>query len=120
MTGALVNAQPMRTPLPPWYRRHLRRIAGALIAAAIVLAIGQFLVLPWLLHRRIVAALDEAGVKGVQFHVARATLWGSALSRAVAGENGALKIDRIDLDYAPSDLWNGRLKTIRISSTTTT
>src|SRR3954451_14749917 len=104
MTYMPVN-EPADRRLPPWYRRHVRRIVLALLASAVTLVLlGQFLVLPWLLRQRIVAALDEAGVKGVSFHVTRATLWGSQLRDVTAGDGSALMIDRIDLDYRLPDL----------------
>jgi len=90
-------------------------MAIALAGAAVILLLGQFLLLPWLLRQRIVTTLNEAGVKGVHFRVARATLWGSRLSDVVAGEESVLTIDQVGLDYRLSDLWKGRIKTIRIS-----
>jgi hypothetical protein len=103
---------------PPWYRRHLRRIAAAFIAAGLLIVLAQWVLLPWLLHDRIAAALSDAGVRDARFHVSRATLWGSQLTEVTAGDASAVHLDRVDLDYTLRDLWHGRLRAIRIAGTT--
>ena len=122
MRGMPVNETPAdqssAPPPPPWYRRHMRRIAVAFIAAGVLIVLAQWMLLPWLLHNRIAAALDAAGVRNPRFHVARATLWGSRLNDVTAGENSGVKLGRVDLDYTLGDLRQGRLKAIRIANAT--
>jgi len=81
---------------PPWYRRHLRRIAAAFIAAGLLIVLAQWVLLPWLLHDRIAAALSDAGVRDARFHVSRATLWGQARRGGHAIFNA---------DYNPTTPW---------------
>src|SRR5206468_83174 len=60
-------------------------------------------------------ALRDAGVREIQFHVERATPWGSTLTHIAGGDGSALGVERVTLDYSPVDLWNRRIDAIRLS-----
>jgi hypothetical protein len=104
-----VNEQPPVPAKPPWYRRHLRRITVAFAAAGVLIVLAQWMLLPWLLHNRIAAALGDAGVRDARFRVTRATLWGSRLSDLTAGDGATLRLQQVDLDYSLADLRAGKL-----------
>jgi hypothetical protein len=83
-------------------------------SVAAIVALVWFVALPWVLRNRVQSVLQNAGVSGVEFHVASATPWGSVLTRIQAGQGNALGINRIVLDYTPSDLIDGRVHAIHI------
>jgi hypothetical protein len=116
MTQVPVNdarSEASTPPAPP--RRQARpRVLAAIGVAGIGLALSWFIVLPWLLRNRVEAVLRGAGVGDVTFHVAEATPWGSTLTSVEAGEQDALGIERLKIEYSPWDLWNGRLHALRI------
>lgn len=113
MAQVSVNDAPSTAQPRPGRRRKSRALI-LFSAAAISLALAWFVVLPWLLRNRVQAVLREAGVGDVRFDVAEATPWGSTLTSVEAGDQAALGIERLRIQYSPLDLWNERLHALRI------
>ena len=106
------------TAKEPVRQTFLRRLARpraaiALVAAIIVIGVGQVLILPRLVAGRVTAALRSAGFPDAHFTVMRATLWGSELRDVTLP--GGDRADRVEIGYSLADLWNGRLDRLRIS-----
>jgi hypothetical protein len=116
MTQVSVNDAATEAATPPRVKRPRRkpRVLIALSGACVALALGWFVALPWLLRNRVEAVLRAAGVGDATFQVAEATPWGSTLTSLQAGEDDALGIERLRIEYSPLDLWNGRLHALRL------
>ena len=108
----------IQDPTTPIRRRRVVTARRALIAAGVLLlalAGTWFIVLPLVLQKVVHDALHDAGVREqVHFNVASATPWGSRLIDVAAGS--AVTIGRVDLNYSPADLWQGRINAIRLTA----
>lgn len=109
----MTDLPPPATPAvrPPW--RWLRGVgigAGVLLTVALV---AHFLVLPAIVRAQAAKALDGLGLAGATFDVRRATPWGSTISN-VANADGTVRVDSVEVSYAPLAVIRGRLKVITL------
>lgn len=86
----------------------------ALVAIGLLLAAGQFVVIPMIIRQQLAAMLAGVGMEGTSYELHRASLWGTELRQISSGTADPMHIDRIEVGYSPVSLWHGRIKTIRI------
>ena len=97
-------------------RRSLARIAF-LFAACVALALvfSYAFLLPWLVHRKIAAALGSMGLTAVRLDVRRVTPWRLELTDLRAGDVTPHRIAAVVVDYSPALLRNGRIRAVRLT-----
>ena len=97
-------------------RRYLFRIAFLLAAGlALALVFSYLFLLPWLVHRKIEAAVRSMGLKTMRFEVRRVTPWRLELTDVQTGDVVPDRIADVAIDYSPAVLRNGRLRAIRLT-----
>src|SRR5438105_3608061 len=87
---------------------------AALVAAVVAAVVAYFVVLPWLVRREIVAALNAVGIADVHFDVRRATPWNLALANVKVGNAGWDSIAGIVASYSPGTLEDHRINELRL------
>ena len=98
--------------------RWLRRTIAALLASALVLGLAG--ALAWrerreLLHAWGLRELARRGIAPTRFEVVQLDTRHLALRDLRAGANDALAIDALDLAFTPRELWNRRIRALRIT-----
>jgi len=98
--------------------RWLRRTIAALLASALVLGLAG--ALAWrerreLLHAWGLRELARRGIAPARFEVAELDTQRLALRDLRAGANDALAIDAIDVVFTPRELWNRRIRSLRVA-----
>jgi hypothetical protein len=92
-------------------RNHLIQILAIALAVGVL---GYWRGVPWLVHRQIVAALEDAGFQNVSLSVPRSTLWHTEIVNLRAGQSEPIQVDRISITYTPESLLKRRVSTISV------
>ena len=98
-------------------RRVLRkRTLGAFGGAIALVALLNYVVLPWLVRDRVRAVLDEAGLGRATFRVTRVTPWSTEIRDLELGEGN--RVDRVKVRYNVQDLTQREVDEIIVTGAT--
>ena len=98
------------------WRKWLGRLVLTLCLLAAVLLAGQRYVLPWFVHRQIVAALDGLGLTGSDLAVRDVAFNGTELTDIRLGSPKHLHVGRVRVDYSLGTLIHGAVTDVTIDA----
>ena len=94
-------------------RRFLLRTGYAIAVAVVLAAAAYVFFLPWIVRRELAAALNAAGLPGVQFDVRGVSPFSLDLIDFQA-RGAADRIGAVAMRYTPASLWHRRVQGIRL------
>ena len=89
-----------------------KRVLIPLGSGVVLMLLGWFVLLPWVVRWRVDAVLDQLKLRDATYRVTRATPWTSTVRDIDAGDGN--RIDELRVTYSIEGLWNRRVDNIRV------